>query len=389
MEKFRFHVLAVPHTRTNLDYTACAYTQKAYKFCKMMHDRGHYVMHYGVEGSNPECDENITVVSNEIYEKVYGSHPYKQKFFTYDMNDECYQTYFRNTIAEIRKRIQPLDIILPFWGPGNEPICAAFPDNIVIEPGIGYGSGSFAKYRVFESYAIMHAYAGTASIDRCNPKWYDVVIPNYFDLENFEYNGSKEERFKDPYFLFVGRIYDGKGVNIALQVCEKLGVKLKIAGQLGDEYTNFDWPKNVELVGYVGAKERSDLMRNAVASFLPSIYIEPFGGVQIENLLCGTPTITTDWGAFAENNIQGVTGYRCRVFDDFLNAALNCLEGKINYEDCRKQGEKFSLENVAPQYERFFTDVLNIYRDNGWYAIKPGTEERIKKLSFDASQVDE
>ena len=129
------------------------------------------------------------------------------------------------------KRKQPLDIILPFWGCGVKPICDAFPDLIVIEPGIGYGEGSWADFRVFESYAIMHAYAGTQSIAYANPKWYYTVIPNYFDLADFNYNGDRISRMKDPYFLYVGRVYDGKGVGIAIQVCKHLGVKLKVAGQ--------------------------------------------------------------------------------------------------------------------------------------------------------------
>ena len=121
-------------------------------------------------------------------------------------------------------------------------------------------------------------------------------------------------------------------------------------------------------------------MRNAIASFLPSQYLEPFGGVQIENLLCGTPTITSDWGAFAENNINGVTGYRCRTFEDYINAALNCLEGKIRYEDCYNKGQEFVLENIAPRYEKFFIDVYNLYFRNGWYTISDETNARIRAL---------
>jgi hypothetical protein len=42
---------------------------------------------------------------------------------------------------------------------------------------------------------------------------------------------------------------------------------------------------------------------------------------------------------------------------------------KINPADCRKQGEKFSLENIAPKYEKYFNDFMNVYTGNGWYQI--------------------
>ena len=63
--KFRIHLLGLPHTKTTLDFTACAYTMKVWKFCKMMKGRGHYLMHYGHEDSNPEADELISVINNE------------------------------------------------------------------------------------------------------------------------------------------------------------------------------------------------------------------------------------------------------------------------------------------------------------------------------------
>lgn len=367
--KFRFHVLGLPHTRTNKDFTACAYTQKALKFCKMMKDRGHYIIHYGTEGSDPECDENVTVLSNEVWNEVYGEHDYTSKFFTFDMSDKAYQTFFQNAIVEVGKRKQPNDFILPFWGAGVRPVCDAHEkDMIVVEPGIGYSGGSWCQFRIFESYSLMHAYMGLEKVNTSNiMNWYEIVIPNYFDLKDFEYSDQKED-----YMFFIGRVYSGKGVNIAMEMCERLGVKLKIAGQLGEAYEYLKdeskWPPNVEYVGYCDAKKRSDLMKGAKALICPSTYAEPFGGVQVEAMLCGTPVISTDWGAFTEVNLQGKTGYRCRTMGDFVEAGRKCLNGEIKYEDCRARGEEYSLENIAPKYEKYFKDVWNVYNGAGWYA---------------------
>lgn len=362
---FRIHVLGVPHTITNDDFSACAFTQKVLKFCKMMAGRGHTIFHYGHEDSDTLADENISVITNKKWQQVYGTHDYKSKLFKFNIQDEAYQTFYRNAIVEICKRKQPNDIILPFWGVGVKPICDAHPDLITIEPGIGYSKSSSigGPFRIFESYAIYHAYC---SSDCVNGKmsYYDIVIPNYFDVDQFEY---KEE--KGDYFLYLGRVCHSKGVHIAIDVCKAAGVTLKVAGQLDNFYEKYEWPDHVQFVGYAGVEERKELMKNAKGSFLLSQYLEPFGGVQVENLLAGTPTITSDWGAFTENNIEGVTGYRCRTFEDHVRAVKNIQEGKIKSKNCRKHGEKFSLEAIAPMYEDFFRRVLDIRTGHGWYEV--------------------
>jgi glycosyltransferase involved in cell wall biosynthesis len=369
-----FHILGLPHTVSSKTYNACAYTQKVVKFAKMMKARGHYIIHYGHEDSDLICDEHVTVLTNKDFEISYGSHDWRKTFFKFDTGDYAYQTFYKNAIREIQKRKQKNDFLLPFWGSGVKPICDAHEsDMIVVEPGIGYAGGHFARWKIFESYAIYHAYGGLKNVGSCNQDWYEVVIPNYFDLEDFKY-----EETKDDYFLYLGRVYDGKGVNVAIQATEKANVKLVIAGQKEEGYK---LPSHVEYIGYADIETRKKLMSKAKASFLPSMYIEPFGGVQVENLLSGTPTITTDWGCFAENNLHGITGYRCRTMGDFVDSINNI--DKINPLDCRKWGENFSLEKVSSMYEKYFKDVLDVYTGKGWYSNGNGLDSLYKNFPME------
>jgi glycosyltransferase involved in cell wall biosynthesis len=358
----RFHVLGLPHTVTSKEFNACAYTAKVLKFCKMMTDRGHEVIHYGHEESNPQCTEHVTVLSTEDWKKTYGEHDWRKHFFKFNTNDHAYQTFYKNAIVEVGKRKRKNDFILPFWGSGVRPVCDAHPDLITVEPGIGYAGGHWARFKIFESYAIYHAYYGLDSVGTCKQDWYDTVIPNYFDPEDFTYNDKK-----DDYFLFLGRVYEGKGVNIAVQATEAIGAKLIIAGQNSLKQMGYaKTPDHVTEIGYADVETRRNLMANAKGAFVASLYNEPFGGVQVECLFSGTPTITTDWGSFTENNIHGVTGYRCRTFEHFTWAAKNI--GNIKPQNCRDFAmNNFSLDVVAKKYEEYFQSVLNVYNGNGWY----------------------
>jgi len=363
---FRFHVLGIPHTASNKDYLACAFTQKVVNLCTLLRSYGHHVMHYGNEVSSVDCDEHVTVTTAHLLAPPEQSG-------SFDINGPIYRMFYDNVIAEIEQRKRARDFLLCMWGAGHRPVADAHADMIVVEPGIGYPGGHFARWRVYESYAILHAAYGLAAVERANvADWYHVVIPNYFRIEDFEFCDRR-----DDYFLFLGFRSiggEGKGIDLAIELARAVKRPLVIAGP-GDPRTLPEAVRRDPLVtftGFVGVERRRELLAHARAVLCPSLFVEPFCGAAIEAMLSGAPVISTDWGAFAENNLHGLTGYRCRTFEQWIWAARNI--DRIDPATCRAWAvANFSIERVAPAYEEFWHAVMNVYTGKaGWYQDNPG-----------------
>lgn len=370
---FRFHLLGLAHVPTHRDVYCCAYTQKVVKLSKMLKSLGHTVFLYAGEGSDADCDEFIQVVSDADRKACYGDYDWHSGFFKHDGKDAAYQTFNTNAIPAIKDRQQPGDFLLCTMGTYQKPIADALTDIRVVESGIGY-RGVFADRRVFESYAWMHYIYG---LTRQNDgSWYDAVIPNYFELADFPFQADKED-----YALYMGRIVRRKGVDVAVQVTRELGIPLIMAGQgtLKNEVEGLDIrDSHVKFLGSVGPEERKRLMGAAKVAFVPTYYIEPFGGVAVEAMLCGTPVICSDWGAMSETVLDGITGYRCRTFDDFVRALANIDD--IDPHACREWAEKnYSTGRVRWQYQAYFEQINDLSR-KGWYELHDrGNHDRYRR----------
>ena len=381
MQKFRFHVVSLPHTQTTSEYNACAYTMKVIKFCKMMKSLGHEVYLYSSEDNEAPCDKHIQVVSKKEQSKWFGENQNKSQFFKvdYDPNKEYWQTMNRRAIKEIRKRAKKKDFICLIAGLCQKQIADGLPEFMNVEFGIGY-TGVFSKYKIYESYAHMHYVSGTLHDD--NGYSFDTVIPNYFDPQDFPYKDKKED-----FYLFIGRMIERKGPAIAAEVTRQIGAKLVMVGQGVDKKVgNKIIAKEVTVegdhiihMGHADIKMRGELMSRAKAVFVFSTYLEPFGGTSIEPLFCGTPVITTDWGAFPENIPHGIAGYRSRTLGEAIWATKNL--DKLDPKTIRKYAiDNFSMDRIKYLYQAYF-EQLNTLWDKGWYSKWDNGVSKYKRYS--------
>ena len=373
----RIVILGVPHTKTldpaKSDISDCAFTMKVWNLCRMMVDEGHEVVHIGTEGSSPACARNIDVMSHAEWEPVFGARA-DTKLLKTDIPPEYAAKYIERVRAAIVSLGWPAKsaiVCLP-WG-GEQLSAVQGIDHFIVASGIGNWS-PFAEYRVYESYSNFHACRGMEG-KFCDPPWYHVVIPNGVDHELF----GPVEKEKQPFALFMGRIMENKGLRIAVQTCRAEKIHLKIAGP-GFPAPFLEPGDDVEYLGIIGAVQRRELMRFALATFTPSYYLEPFGNVAVEAAMSGCPVIATDFGAFTEHVVHGHTGYRCRTMDHFRWALRNA--GQINPETCRRWAvANYSLSPIGRRYTEFFRMVLDINR-NGWY------EEHHDRANLDWMKMD-
>jgi len=307
----------------------------------MMLSLGHNVYHYGV-GCDIECSENIDIMSPEIMDWS-GTASYWPRYNT-------------KIISEINKRKNHGDFVCVINGILNQSL-ETISDVQVVEYAIGY-LGTFAKFRVFASYAHMHHVWGAQGGFDPDGRFYDTVIPHYLDADQYKLNLHPSD-----YYLYIGRLTPRKGIQIAVDTCERLGVRLVIAGPGEQIYKG----KNIEYVGDVTGSHRLALYMNAIATFAPTQYIEPFGMTVIEAQMCGTPVITTDWGAFTETVRNNFSGFRCRTLDQFVFAVKNVKNldrSKIRHVAV----ETWGLNSIRNKYQTYFNTLTDLW-GAGWYTL--------------------
>jgi glycosyltransferase involved in cell wall biosynthesis len=384
----RLHIPAIPHTITNNSYSHCAFTGKVLRFPEMMISRDYEVYHYGIEGSQVNATKDIellkyneweslriesykflhqTLTVEEIKEKLKDKKTFIGDLANWDT--PLYKEFNKRLNKALKENYRSCatDIICLPFGRAHEDAIRDL-NFISVESGIGY-SNSYKDFRIFESYAILHSTMNKEQ-KQCQHYWF--VIPNYYNIIEWPLNLYPNKKR----IGFFGRLCNIKGCNIFCEIAKKfLDIEFILCGQ-GDPSDYLTQSSNIVYRPPLDGLERGEFLRDLVALIAPSIYIEPFCGVNVEAQLCGTPVITNDIGAFTETIEQFKTGMLCHTLADFCTAVQMALDEKFDRQYIHDRSSKlYNMYNVAKQYDYVFKNICDINNgNNGWYYEKSHIE---------------
>jgi len=169
---------------------------------------------------------------------------------------------------------------------------------------------------------------------------------------------------KQQYLSFIGRIAPLKGTHIAIDVAQRTGIPLKIAGDVQPMYREYFEKKIkpqldgklVEYIGLADLRAKNELLGNAMAMLFPIQWNEPFGLVMVEAMACGTPVLAMPGGSVPEVVREGVSGHICR---SVVQMARHARDLNFNPAAVRQYvTDNFSIERMAKDYVGVYEAAL-------------------------------
>lgn len=322
----------------------------------MLQAHGHELFIYGPEECDAVCVEHVVIVRKEEQHAWWPGWDPRTDYWPDGWNTGApwWQVTNARAIAEIEQRIQPGDAVATMAGVCQEPVLRHFADYqgwkyLLLEPGIGYKGIIDDAYHAFESSAWMHWVYGMKGWD--TGRFYDTVIPNAFFVDELPY-----EPEPDDYLLYLGRMIPNKGMAVIEEIAKRH--RVITAGQ-GDERI-----AHAEHVGVVTGDAKTKLLSRARGVLVPTFYLEPFGGVAVEAMMCGVPVITTDFGAFRET-VRPNGGFRCSTLAEFMRAAERIDDLQRPLVRAEAVG-RYGTTAVARLYDRWLRRLDTLHYD-GWY----------------------
>jgi glycosyltransferase involved in cell wall biosynthesis len=171
------------------------------------------------------------------------------------------------------------------------------------------------------------------------------------------------------YVAFLGRISPEKRPDHAIRIARAAGIPLKIAAKVDkadadyfrDEIRPLIDGGDVEYIGEINEREKTQFLGAAAALLFPVDWPEPFGLVMIEAMACGTPVLALRRGSVPEVVEDGVTG---RAVDS-VEEAIAALPAILSYDRrrVREQFEKrFTSTRMAHDYVATYRKLLGKHR---------------------------
>ena len=115
--------------------------------------------------------------------------------------------------------------------------------------------------------------------------------------------------------------------------------------------------KQIEFIGEIGPKEKSDFLKNSRGLIAPIQWEEPFGLFFIEAMACGAPAIAFKRGAASEIISHRKSGFVVKTLDEMVEAIKNV--NIIKRKSCRKWVEEnFTTEKMVDEYEKLYYKIL-------------------------------
>jgi len=226
-----------------------------------------------------------------------------------------------------------------------------------------HGFSSEQIVPVFEKYNESGYYVAISDADRHERLDYVATIHHGIDLAEFEL----EEKPGD-YLLFFGRIHPDKGTVEAIDVAERAGMPLVIAGivQDRDYFEQLVEPRldgeRVSFVGPVGPDRRAGLLGGARALLHLVNFDEPFGFSVVEAMACGTPVIATRRGSMVEIVRHDENGFLVDTQEEAV-AAVDA-SSSLDRAAVRASVEgRFDIERMVDDYVALYEHVVALHRD--------------------------
>ncbi len=168
------------------------------------------------------------------------------------------------------------------------------------------------------------------------------------------------------YLAFLGRVSPEKGLDKAIEIAIRSGIKLRIAAKVDradQDYFNkvikplLDHPL-IEFIGEIGHADKNEFLGNAIALLFPVKWPEPFGLVMIESMACGTPTIAFPAGSVPEVIRNGLNGYIAHDADEAVRAVKRIPD--LDRSVCRRYFElNFSDQRMAEEYLNIYNTLMH------------------------------